>query len=417
MPELRREDLIHDWNAAAPRERPARRLEFDDETLRDGLQSPSVFSPTISQKIEILHEMAALGIDSANLGLPGAGPHAVRDVTALAKEIAAGRVKIDANCAARTLEADIAPIADISQKTGVDIETAIFLGCSPIRQLVEEWDLAKLRQLTVDACEFCNRHGLRIMYVTEDTTRTPPHVVKELYTAAIEHGAQRIVVCDTVGHADPRGAWNLIRFVKQEVVKDHPVKVDWHGHRDRGLDLWNALTAYEAGADRIHGAGIGIGERAGNAPMELLLVNARLMGYIDNDLRTLPRYCRKVSEYVKVPVPRNYPVVGQDAFETATGVHAAAVAKAIRTGDSFLANRVYSGVPADEFGLEQVIRVGPMSGKSNARFWLERHGLPTDEGTVQKLFDAGKRSDHVLSDEESRAAAIPNPTQIGGEGR
>lgn len=398
--------LIHDWNLKTAPRRPAHRLEFDDETLRDGLQSPSVFTPTIGQKIEILHEIAALGIDSANLGLPGAGPHAVRDVTALAREIAAGRVKIDANCAARTLEADIAPIAAITQETGVDIETAIFLGCSPIRQLVEDWDLARLRKLTIDACEFCNRHGLRIMYVTEDTTRTPPEVVKELYTAAIEHGAQRIVVCDTVGHADPRGAWNLIRFVKEEVVKDHPVKVDWHGHRDRGLDVWNALSAYEAGADRIHGAGIGIGERAGNAPMEHLLVNARLMGYIDNDLRTLPRYCRKVSEYVKVPVPSNYPVVGRDAFETATGVHAAAVAKAIRTGDSFLANRVYSGVPADEFGLEQVIRVGPMSGKSNAQFWLEKHGLPTDEETVQRLFDAGKRADHVLTDAEARAAAV-----------
>jgi len=400
----RREDLIHDWNRAAPPARPSHRLEFDDETLRDGLQSPSVFTPTIGQKIEILHEIAALGIDSANLGLPGAGPHAVRDVTALAREIADGRVKIDANCAARTLEADIAPIADISQRTGVDIETAIFLGCSPIRQLVEEWDLAKLRRLTIDACEFCNRHGLRIMYVTEDTTRTPPQVVKELYTAAIDHGARRIVVCDTVGHSDPRGAWNLIRFVKEEVVKDHPVKVDWHGHRDRGLDLWNALTAYEAGADRIHGAGIGIGERAGNAPMEHLLVNAKLMGYIDNDLRTLPRYCRRVSEYVKVPIPTNYPVVGKDAFETATGVHAAAVAKAVRTGDSFLANRVYSGVPADEFGLEQVIRVGPMSGKSNAKFWLDRQGLPSDDAAVQRLFDAGKRSDHVLTDEEARAA-------------
>ncbi len=404
MAEATRDALIHDWNAAGTFDRPSHRLEFDDETLRDGLQSPSVFTPTIGQKIEILHEIAALGIDAANLGLPGAGPHAVRDVTALAKEIAAGRVKIDANCAARTLEADIAPIADISQETGVDIETAIFLGSSPIRQLVEEWDIRKLLQLTVDACEFCNRHGLRIMYVTEDTTRTPPEVVKQLYTAAIEHGAKRIVVCDTVGHSDPRGARNLIRFVKKEVVKDHPVKVDWHGHRDRGLDVWNALSAYEAGADRIHGAGIGIGERAGNAPMEHLLVNAKLMGYIDNDLHALPRYCRKVSAYVKVPIPSNYPVVGKDAFETATGVHAAAVAKAMRKGDAYLANRVYSGVPADEFGLEQVIRVGPMSGKSNAQAWLEKHGLPVDETSVQRLFDAGKKSDHVLTDEEARLA-------------
>ena len=404
MAEPAHDELIHDWNREAAFERPTHRLEFDDETLRDGLQSPSVHSPSIDRKIEILHEIAALGIDTVNLGLPGAGPHAVRDVTALAKEITSGRVKIAANCAARTLEADIAPIARISQETGLAIETAIFLGCSPIRQLVEEWDVKKLLKLTIDACDFCTKQGLQIMYVTEDTTRTPPSLVKQLYTAAIEHGAKRVVVCDTVGHSDPRGAWNLIRFVKKEVVKDHPVKVDWHGHRDRGLDVWNALTAYEAGADRIHGAGIGIGERAGNAPMEHLLVNAKLMGYIDNDLRTLPRYCRKVSEYVRVPIPSNYPVVGKDAFETATGVHAAAVVKALRRGDDFLANRVYSGVPADQFGLEQVIRVGPMGGKSNAAFWLERHGFPTDEATVQRLFDAGKKSDPVLTDEEAKAA-------------
>ncbi len=404
MNEPHRDDLIYDWNSKGDRPRPSHRPEFDDETLRDGLQSPSVFSPPIHQKVEILHEIAALGIDSANLGLPGAGPHAVKDVTALAREIASGRVRLDPNCAARTLEADIRPIADIVQATGVDIEAAIFLGSSPIRQLVEDWDIARLRKLTTDACDLCTRLGLRIMYVTEDTTRTPPEVVRELYTAAIEHGARRIVVCDTVGHSDPRGAWNLVRFVKSEIVKDQPVKLDWHGHRDRGLDVWNAIAAYEAGADRIHGAGIGIGERAGNAPMELLLVNMKLMGYIENDLRTLPRYCRKVSEYVKVPVPTNYPVVGKDAFETATGVHAAAVAKAIRRGDAWLANRVYSGVPAEEFGLEQVITVGPMSGKSNAVAWLERHGLPTDEDTVARLFAAGKASNHVLSDTEARAA-------------
>jgi 2-isopropylmalate synthase len=211
-------------------------------------------------------------------------------------------------------------------------------------------------------------------------------------------------VCDTVGHADPRGAYNLVRFVKEQVIKDQPVRLDWHGHRDRGLDLWNCVAAFEAGADRLHGAGIGIGERAGNAPMELLLVNLKLMGYIDNDLRTLPRYCQKVSEYVKVPIPRNYPVVGKDAFETATGVHAAAVAKALKRGDTWLANRVYSGVPAEEFGLEQVITVGPMSGKWNAIAWLDRRGLSTDEDTVARLFTAAKASNHVLTEAEARAA-------------
>jgi 2-isopropylmalate synthase len=405
--EIRREDLIYDWNLVDAPAKPSHRVEFDDESLRDGLQSPSVKTPWVDQKIEILHKIHALGIDSVNLGLPGAGAHAVRDVEALAREIVRTKMKIDPNCAARTIEADIRPVAEIQQRTGLSIETACFLGSSQIRLLVEEWDIQKLLKLTIDAVEFARKQELRVMYVTEDTTRTHPHIVDQLYRAAIEHGAQRVVVCDTVGHATPNGVRKLVGFVKDIIRKTNPaVKLDWHGHRDRGLDVINAIRAYEAGADRLHGAAIGIGERAGNCPMDTLLVNMKLMGYIDNDLTGLMDYVTTVSKYTHVPVPKNYPVVGSDAFETATGVHAAAVAKALARGDTWLANRVYSGVPADQFGLEQKITVGPMSGKSNCVFWLKKHHLePTDE-LVERVFQAAKKSDHVLSDDEIRAALV-----------
>lgn len=405
--EPRREDLIYDWNTVDAPPRPTHRATFDDESLRDGLQSPSVRTPTIEQKIEILHRIHALGIDSVNLGLPGAGAHAVRDVEALAQEIVRTGMKIDPNCAARTIEADIRPIAEIQQRTGLSLESAVFLGSSQIRLLVEEWDIHKLLKLTIDAVEFAKKHGLRVMYVTEDTTRTHPHVVDQLYRAAIEHGATRVVVCDTVGHATPRGTATLIRRVKALIEATNPaVKLDWHGHRDRGLDVINAITAYEAGADRLHGAGIGIGERAGNCPMDTLLVNMKLLGYIDNDLRGLMDYVRAVSRYTEVPIPTNYPVVGDDAFETATGVHAAAVAKALARGDTWLANRVYSGVPADEFGLAQKITVGPMSGKSNCVFWLRSHGIEATDDRVERVFQAAKRANHVLSDDEVRNALV-----------
>jgi 2-isopropylmalate synthase len=403
--EPRREDLIYDWNTKDAPPRPTHKATFDDESLRDGLQSPSVRTPTIEQKIEILHRIADLGIDSVNLGLPGAGPHAVRDVEALAREIVNSGMKIDPNCAARTVEADIRPIAEIQQRTGLSLESAVFLGSSRIRLLVEEWDIRKLLDLTISAVEFAKRQGLRVMYVTEDTTRTHPEVVDQLYRAAIEHGATRVVVCDTVGHATPNGVRRLVGFVKAIIEKTNPaVKLDWHGHRDRGLDVINAITAYEAGADRVHGAGIGIGERAGNCPMDTLLVNMKLLGYIDNDLRGLMDYVRAVSKYTQVPIPKNYPVVGADAFETATGVHAAAVAKALQRGDTWLANRVYSGVPAEEFGLEQRITVGPMSGKSNCVFWLRQHGLEATDDAVNRVFAAAKQADHVLTDDELRAA-------------
>ncbi len=405
MAEPRREDLIYDWNLEGAPPKPAQRATFDDESLRDGLQSPSVHTPTIDQKIEILHRIVDLQLDSVNLGLPGAGAHAVRDVTALANEIVKGKLKVDPNCAARTLEADIRPIADIQQATGLSLESAVFLGSSQIRLLVEDWDVKKLLKLTIDAVDFAMKHGLRVMYVTEDTTRTHPEIVDQLYRAAIEHGASRVVVCDTVGHSTPTGVRNLVRFVKGIIQKTNPtVKLDWHGHRDRGLDVINAITAYEAGADRLHGAGIGIGERAGNCPMDTLLVNMKLLGYIDNDLTGLMKYVEAVSKYTKVPIPTNYPVVGSDAFETATGVHAAAVAKALARGDTWLANRVYSGVPADEFGLSQRIRVGPMSGKSNCVFWLTSHGQEATEEKVERIFKAAKVADHVLTDREVEAA-------------
>lgn len=405
MSEPRREDLIYDWNTVDAPPRPAHRAAFDDESLRDGLQSPSVKTPSLGEKIEILHKIHALGIDSVNLGLPGAGPHAVRDVEALAKEIVRTGMKIDPNCAGRTLETDIRPIAEIQQRTGLSLESAVFLGSSQIRLLVEEWDVQKLLKLTIDAVSFAKKQGLRVMYVTEDTSRTHPHIVDQLYRAAIEHGASRVVVCDTVGHSTPHGVRKVISFVKEIIRSTDPtVQLDWHGHRDRGLDVVNAITAYEAGADRLHGAAIGIGERAGNCPMDTLLVNMKLMGYIENDLRGLMDYVRTVSRYTEVPIPKNYPVVGSDAFETATGVHAAAVAKALARGDTWLANRVYSGVPADEFGLEQKITVGPMSGRSNCVFWLQSRGIEPTEARVTCVFQAAKQANHVLSDDEVRAA-------------
>ncbi len=408
MSEISRDDLIYDWNKLEAPTRPTHRAAFDDETLRDGLQSPSVRNPTIGEKIEILHRIAGLGIDSVNLGLPGAGAHAVRDVTALCNEMTSAGLTIDPNCAARTLEADIRPIAEIQQATGVSLESAVFLGSSQIRLLVEDWDIEKLLKLTIDAVEYAKSEELRVMYVTEDTTRTHPDIVNQLYRAAIEHGATRVVVCDTVGHATPHGVTKLIQHVKGIINDTDPtVQLDWHGHRDRGLDVINAIAAYEAGADRLHGAAIGIGERAGNCPMDTLLVNMKLLGYIDNDLTGMMDYVRTVSAATKVPIPKNYPVVGSDAFETATGVHAAAVVKALARGDAWLANRVYSGVPADEFGLEQIIKVGPMSGRSNVVHCLKHLGIDPTQDAVAAVFAAAKRSDHVLSDDEVRQALAP----------
>jgi 2-isopropylmalate synthase len=396
-------NLIYDWNRAEGLEwtfTAAPRL--DDETLRDGLQSPSVLDPPIEKKLRILHLMEALGIDAADLGLPAATPRAKADVLRLVQEIAGAKLRIRPNCAARTTEADLQPIADISQATGVEIESAMFLGSSPIRQYAEDWSLDFLLRTTERAVKYSLSVGVPPMYVTEDTTRAQPETVKRLYTTAIECGARAIVVCDTVGHVTPQGAQALIRFVREEVIKPtgEKVRLDWHGHSDRGLAVANALAALAAGADQAHGVALGLGERAGNTAMDQLLVNLRLMGAIDRSLTRLKEYCDAVADALGVPIPPNYPAVGADAFRTATGVHAAAVVKAFRKHDVELASQVYSGVPSHWFGLEQKIEVGPLSGKANVIHWLERQGVPASPELIEKILAHAKRQDRLLKDAE-----------------
>jgi 2-isopropylmalate synthase len=401
----RERDLIYDWNQVGQdADVPLKPVELNDETLRDGLQSPSVISPPIEKKLEILHLMEALGIHSVNIGLPGAGPHVQKQVLRLAQEIARRGMKIRPNCAARTLKADIEPIVRISNEVGIPIEAATFIGSSPIRQYAEDWELDRLVAYTEQAVRFTVESGLPNMYVTEDTTRARPETLRKLYTTAIECGARRVVVTDTVGHATPSGARALVSFMK-EVVKatGEDVKIDWHGHSDRGLSVPNSLAAIEAGCDRVHACALGIGERCGNTPMDILLVNLKLAGRIANDLSRLSDYCRVVSDAVGVPIPANYPIVGEDAFRTGTGVHAAAVIKALKREDLWLADRVYSGVPAGEFGLSQKIEVGPMSGISNVQYWLSSRGKPSDDALVRAIFEKAKASNRVLDDEEIEA--------------
>lgn len=396
--------MIYDWNTVGKDSVGIRPVEFDDETLRDGLQSPSVIDPPIGKKIEILHLMDSLGIEAADIGLPGAGPRAFADVARLAKEIADCRLDITPNCAGRTVRADLEAIVEISQNAGIEIEVAAFIGSSPIRQYAENWSLEMMITATEESIRFATENNLPVMYVTEDTTRAHPDTLRVLFDAAIEAGARRICVCDTVGHATPEGVSALISHIKTMFRDtDESIKIDWHGHQDRGLGLINAIVALEAGADRLHGTGLGIGERVGNVPMDQLLVNLQLMGYIDRDLSSLMHYCEAVSDATGVPIPITYPVVGRDAFRTATGVHAAAVIKAFKKGDRWLADSVYSGVPANLVGREQQIEIGPMSGKSNVIFWLERHGFEPSADRVERIFHSAKQSKAVLTDQEIRA--------------
>jgi 2-isopropylmalate synthase len=403
MTGLEEKDLIFDWTAMGPRRvKWPCHVMIDDETLRDGLQSPSVMDPSSEAKVRILHLMESLGIETADVGLPGAGARQREAVLVLCREISGQRMKIRPNCAARTLKIDIEPIAQVSQLAGMSIEACLFIGSSPIRQYAEEWDLSEILRHSREAIAFAVREGLDVMYVTEDTVRSSPDDLRVLLTAAVEAGAKRLCLCDTCGAATPDAVFNLVSWVRQLLseLKAGEIGIDWHGHRDRGLDLANSLAAIEAGATRIHSTALGIGERVGNTPTEQLLVNLKLLGLRNDDLTRLPEYIQLVSQATRVGVPFNAPVVGRDAFRTATGVHAAAVVKAQKKGHGWLADRVYSGVPAGWIGRTQEIEIGPMSGNSNVQYYLAARGIVPAPDLNRAIIDAAKRSARLLTEQE-----------------
>ena len=407
---MKENELIFDWNTVdyeikRNSSNHPHEIWFDDETLRDGLQSPSARNPTIEQKIELIDYMEKLGIQKVDLGLPGAGPFHVGHIDSMLAHMRENSYELRPGCAVRTVVGDIEPLIDLQAKHERQIQASAFLGTSPIRQYAEGWTMERILSTAEKAVSFAVDNDIPVMFVTEDTTRSKPEEIKAVYTRAMELGADRICICDTCGHVTPNGVRKLLTFIQDEVIPDagfkrRDIEVNWHGHQDRGLGVANNLAAVESGADVIHGTALGVGERAGNAPLDQTLVNLSLMGVINNDLTALNDYMRKAHEYIEVALPHNYPVFGEDAFETGTGVHASAVIKAIKKGDQWLADRVYSGVPAQDFGLKQIIRIGHMSGRSNIIWWLKQNGFEADDELVAHMFEVAKSQRRMMTDEE-----------------
>ncbi len=407
---MKETELIFDWNSIdyqilRESKKHPHEIWFDDETLRDGLQSPSARNPTIEQKIELIDYMEKLGIQKVDLGLPGAGPFHINHIESMLSHMTDNSYNLRPGCAVRTVINDIEPLIELQAKFERPIQASAFLGTSPIRQYTEGWDMEKILNTAEKAVTFAINNDIPVMFVTEDTTRSKPAEIKQVYTRAMELGADRICICDTCGHVTPNGVKKLLSFIQEEVIPDagfkrRDIEVNWHGHQDRGLGVANNLAAVESGADVIHGTALGVGERAGNAPLDQTLVNLSLMGVINNDLTSLNSYIRKAHEYIEVDLPNNYPVFGKDAFETGTGVHASAVVKAMKKGDKWLADRIYSGVPAQDYGLEQKIRIGHMSGRSNINWWLGKNDYEINDELVEFLFENAKKKTMMMEDEE-----------------
>jgi 2-isopropylmalate synthase len=401
-PEAERESvsenaLIFDWNAESD-EKLGRvlRVSLLDETLRDGLQSPSVKNPTLAEKVSSIELMNELGIEYVNLGLPSASPRAFSEALELCREIAARRWQIRPVCAGRTLVEDVSAIVDVSQRAGMAIEASLFLGSSPIRAVAEDWDLELLLGRTKAAVDAARAADLAVTFVTEDTTRARPDTLRALFSLAVERGATRVCLCDTVGFATPDGVTAVTQFARD--IVGSRVGIDWHGHNDRGLAVANALSAAKAGADRLHATALGVGERVGNPAMELLVLNLAL-SHAPRSLARISDYCAHFSRVLGVQISDNHPLVGKNAFRTATGVHASAIVKA-EAKSRWLGDHVYSLLSPESIGQNATICIGPMSGTSNVQHWLKSHGISSSETLLRALLERAKTADRVLTDEE-----------------
>jgi isopropylmalate/homocitrate/citramalate synthase len=396
------EKWMVEWNDVDPPAAPVERMQIHDETLRDGLHSPAARRPGLGDKLRLLHLMGRIGVDSACLGTPATSPGMRRDVSILAAEMASARIPVAAACAVRNRQADVAVVAEIAQATGLPIWVTAFVGISPMRADTGRRSAASAVRTVQDTVRFACGEGLRVCLVTDDTTGAAPELAKDVYAAALGEGAERICVYDAVGDATPWVTTAVVTKLRRDLDEmGYPdAGIDWHGHDDRGLAVANSLAAASAGASRLHGTALGAGGRAGNAAIEQLLVNLSDIRWRTSSLEALPRYCELAGRLSGVGISGNQPFIGKDVYRTATGVHAAAIRKAQRLGSSWLAERVYAGVPASVVGREQAIEIGPGSGRANILCWLDKHHIAAAPSLVREIQRAVAHATRIFTDEE-----------------
>jgi 2-isopropylmalate synthase len=400
-------DIWFNWNNLRI-EAPLQKLPYSgtifDETLRDGLQAPYVHAITPEQKLSIVDHMVRCGVRSADLGFPGSGPAAQRECAKIAKYIVANGYPLQQAYAGRTHPADIHAICEIAQEAGVGVDAYIFIGVSPIRQYVEDWNIALIQSNIRKSVAECEREGVEFVLVLEDTVRCTPEVLERVYDVAIDTGVRRVTLCDTVGAALPSGTASLIHWSNYYFsYHGHPVTFEWHGHNDRGLALINSLTALALGCDRVHGTILGVGERAGNAALDQLMINTHLDRHGRYDLTALRDYCEHAASALGVSIPQNYPAMGRDVFKTSAGVHASAIMKAHEKGNTSVKDAIYSSVPASLLGRGQEVLIDASSGANNVKYWLTINGYRKDNAdAIKKVLIMAKAGHGPLSDDQIR---------------
>jgi 2-isopropylmalate synthase len=389
-----------DWNTPTVRRQP---IEVGDVTLSEGLLSPSVVDPSQPDKRRLLSLMPVLGLRAVSLGHPGLGVRQFSTVLNLARELMLAQWELDASCVARASVKDVASALDVRERSGLDVEVAVTLAVSPIQMEAEGLSAARLRDAAEASIAFAVRAGARVVAVLDDASRTPPEQLAPVLRDVAALGASAVRLADSAGRATPDATRALVRFVSEHLRTrtGRPVRLDWVGQNDRGLALANAMAAVDAGVDRVFASALGLGSRSGITPMELLLTNLRVNGLWSHSLRTVVEYCESAATAFGIAIAPSSPLIGSDAFRTGSGAHATALVKALRAGDPWLADNVISGVPAGLLGLENRVDISPVSGLSNVRWWLARHGYDaSDQVLTRELLLAVKQTQRAATDDE-----------------
>lgn len=373
-----------------------------DTSLRDGLQDAQIRHPSLEEKERLVDILVQVGVEAIDIAIPIARGSHLREAIQLARRIPSN---VTVACLARTDASDIQAAVDLAQGAGRPIETIVFCGASPLRRWVEDWDVTEITEWMAKSVNFASKQGLIPTVATEHTTQTEPEVIKQIYLAGLDNGGQKVCIADTSGAASPISTEKIIRFFRDEVLKSfNDVDIDWHGHNDRGLSVINSLVALSAGAQRVHGTAIGIGERAGNTPLEQMLINLKMARDPKRqDLGAISELATFAAEIFNVPVPPNYPGLGEKVYRTASGIHAAAELKAGQLG--LKGTTPYSAVSPEWVNRETDVVVGPLSGSHNVRFVAERLGIPATNEFIARALDVAKSANRILTDQDIKNIA------------
>lgn len=390
------EVTIHRWGPEIPE---GKQFCLVDTTLRDGIQAPGIEQPSLEQKLAIIDFDARIGIEVVDVCLPGIGGSCYKEGVECARYIAKNHPHMEIVVLARTTQSDVDATLRFSEEAGVPLSVVLFRGSSDLRLLAEGWDEQQIIDDMYDYTRLLVSGGQKVVCSTEDTTRTRPDFLEKIFLAGKDGGAKEFCIADTVGYTDPFSVENQSRWVREK-LGSACLGLHFHGHNDIGMAVANSLAALKGGADKIHVTWRGVGERAGNTPLEAFLGVLYTFGIEKYDLSMLVGGSQMVSEIFNRPIPVDSPLIGDAVYTTSTGIHAAGIHKAEQRGQKYLADIVYSAVPPSILGRKHTINIGPLSGRHNVERVLEKLEIPVTEKLVKALLKAAKLLNRDLSSKE-----------------